>query len=154
MTAAPLLLDMEHLTEQTCGDLVRTGSFGRLAYWVTDDRVEQVPVRYAVDAGTIVCLVQRRTLDARRPVPVAFEAYGCDDDGLIWSVVIQGRARQILREDDLEIVRGLRLPDADATAVPVRVIADSLTGSRASMRPPLPLPLEPRPLRIHLEPAC
>ena len=146
--AAALLLDWEQLEQQECNTLVRNGSFGKVAYWESDERAAQMPVRYAIDAGTIVCMVPDNIIEPGRLVPIAFEAYGCDVDGLMWDVVVQGRARQIRRAPDLQIVRTLRLPPPEPGHVPLRIIADTMSGTRAPAPPPPAIPLlPPRQLR-------
>ena len=131
------------LSPDLCTDLVRGGSFGKIAYWDSDNRVVQAATRYVIDMGTGVCAIDTAGIDAGRLVPVAFEGFGCDDEGLMWCVVIHARARRVTRDSDLERLHKAGLPPLEKAQSAIRVMADTLHGTRSSSPPPLPVPLIP-----------
>lgn len=114
------------LTPRSCWERLRGEAYGRLA--VTD---EDGPMMYAVNAvvehGTIVFRTAPGSkLDAIRADPrVAFEVDGADErSGLAWSVVVRGRARELLSVDDVSAVTELGVTPWQAGAKPVYVRID------------------------------
>src|ERR1044072_6846701 len=100
---------VEVLSTNQCGELLRDSVVGRLAVTV-DGRPDIFPVNPIVDHGTIVFRTAAGTkLAATQGKDVAFEIDGYDSDtSEAWSVVVKGRAIEILERE--ETLRALRLP--------------------------------------------
>ena len=128
-------LDREPLGPDECSTLVHNGITGRLAFFGGDGRIEMLAVRYAVDAGTLVCYVPAGTVTGDRAVPVTLEAYG-DGKAGPWSVVLKGRGRRVLRETDVRMVELLLCRNAAPGEIPLRVMADTMTGTRSGISLP------------------
>lgn len=78
-----------------CWAALRGADLGRLSF-VMDGQPEIFPINYVVDGGTVVFRTGAQStiataLDGR---PVAFEVDG-HTDGLAWSVIVKGAAREI-----------------------------------------------------------
>ena len=101
--------DVEVLSANQCWELLRDSVVGRLAVTV-DGSPDIFPVNHVVDHGTIVFRTSAGTkLAVARDRDVAFEVDGYDGGtARAWSVVVKGRAHEILDVD--EILRALRLP--------------------------------------------
>jgi nitroimidazol reductase NimA-like FMN-containing flavoprotein (pyridoxamine 5'-phosphate oxidase superfamily) len=92
--------DIAVLSADDCWALLRTAAVGRLAV-VTDGHPDIFPVNFAVDGGTVVFRTAGGgKLTAALGAPVAFEADGAED-GHAWSVVLRGRAAQVLGTEGL-----------------------------------------------------
>ena len=130
--AGTMYIDLDHepMSDGECSMLVHNGSEGRLAYFGEDGHIELLTVSYAVDAGTIVCYIPASTIARDRAVPVTFEAYGTSTDDA-WSVVLKGRARSIVRDTDVKMVELLLCRAAAPGEIPLRVMADTMSGTRS-----------------------
>lgn len=97
---------VEELSEDTCWELLRTTSVGRLAVWV-DDHPDIFPINYSVDHGTVVFRSRTGTKvsAALSDFPVALEADGYDaQKAEAWSVVIRGNAEEIRGQDLMDTI--------------------------------------------------
>jgi nitroimidazol reductase NimA-like FMN-containing flavoprotein (pyridoxamine 5'-phosphate oxidase superfamily) len=125
--------DVEILSDRECWRLLRESVVGRLAVTV-DGHPDIFPVNPIVDHGTIVFRTSAGTkLGATKGKEVAFEVDGYDSDAAsAWSVVVKGRAVEILERD--ETLRALRLPlypwQSGRKPRFVRIEATTLTGRR------------------------
>jgi nitroimidazol reductase NimA-like FMN-containing flavoprotein (pyridoxamine 5'-phosphate oxidase superfamily) len=101
--------DTQVLSTNQCWELLRESVVGRLAVTV-DGSPDIFPVNPVVDHGTIVFRTTAGTkLAATKGRDVAFEVDGYDaGTAQAWSVVVKGRAFQILEIE--ETLRALRLP--------------------------------------------
>jgi nitroimidazol reductase NimA-like FMN-containing flavoprotein (pyridoxamine 5'-phosphate oxidase superfamily) len=108
MDAAPVR-DTEILSPDECWALLRESVMGRLAVTV-DGSPDIFPVNPVVDHGTIVFRTAAGTkLAGTKGRDVAFEVDGYETDtARAWSVVVKGRAHEILEVE--ESLRALRLP--------------------------------------------
>lgn len=125
------------LTPSRCWALLRQTDLGRLALAVGASP-DIFPVNVVVDRGSVVFRTAAGTkLDAADGRMVALEADGTDPaDGVVWSVVVKGRAR---------VVRGLH-ESIDAALLPlhpvhpaakphlVRIEVTSITGRQFRTR--------------------
>ena len=103
-------LGMTVLPTDTCLDLMRDETVGRLAVSIRD-HPDIFPINYVVDRGGIVFRTAEGTKLAASVLGrgVAFEVDGMDvDAGAAWSVVVKGRAVEIERLDD--VIDALDLP--------------------------------------------
>jgi nitroimidazol reductase NimA-like FMN-containing flavoprotein (pyridoxamine 5'-phosphate oxidase superfamily) len=113
--------------------LARDSVVGRLAV-VVADHPDIFPVNHVVDHGTIVFRTAEGTkLSSAIGKLVAFELDGYDvDSASAWSVVIKGRAHEILELD--EVLDALSLPVFPWHHAPkpryVRIEADTISGMR------------------------
>jgi nitroimidazol reductase NimA-like FMN-containing flavoprotein (pyridoxamine 5'-phosphate oxidase superfamily) len=125
--------DVEVLSDRECWRLLRESVVGRLAV-TTDGDPDIFPVNPIVDHGTIVFRTAAGTkLAATKGKNVAFEVDGYDSDtSQAWSVVVKGRAVEILERE--ETLRALRLPlypwQSGRKPRFVRIEATTLTGRR------------------------
>jgi nitroimidazol reductase NimA-like FMN-containing flavoprotein (pyridoxamine 5'-phosphate oxidase superfamily) len=125
--------DVEVLSDRECWTLLRGSVVGRLAVTV-DGSPDIFPVNPIVDHGTIVFRTSAGTkLAATKGKNVAFEVDGYDSDmARAWSVVVKGRAVEILERE--ETLRALRLPlypwQSGRKPRFVRIEATSVTGRR------------------------
>ncbi len=110
-----LLIDdrtgLERLTTDECLELLRGTQVGRLAV-VANGRPLIFPVNYAMDGDAVVFRTAAGTkFDAAvRNVAVAFEVDEFDRDARKgWSVVVSGRAEQVLSEAHLARLKNLPL---------------------------------------------
>ncbi|WP_115787989.1 pyridoxamine 5'-phosphate oxidase family protein [Arthrobacter silvisoli] len=131
----------EVLDPQECWELLRGVSVGRLAVWL-GDRPDIFPINYAVDHGSVVFRTGAGTkLEAALgDYPVAMEADGVDPDtGVAWSVVLRGKAVPLKNIDD--VVSSFSIPlfpwEAGHKDHFVRIPADSVSGRRFTVTPPL-----------------
>jgi nitroimidazol reductase NimA-like FMN-containing flavoprotein (pyridoxamine 5'-phosphate oxidase superfamily) len=101
--------DVEVLSRNDCWALLRDSVVGRLAVTVAGSP-DIFAVNPIVDHGTIVFRTTAGTkLAATKGKDVAFEVDGYDTDtARAWSVVLKGRAHEILEVE--ETLRALRLP--------------------------------------------
>ena len=114
-----------------CWELLRRARVGRLAV-LADGRPHIFPLNHVVDQGTLVFRTAPGTkLAAAVGSPVAFEVDGQDDDaGQVWSVVVQGRAREVRRFYELIDTAELPLSSWQAGPKPrfVRIEPEHVTG--------------------------
>jgi hypothetical protein len=125
---------VEHLSEATCWQLLRTTEVGRLAVSV-GHHPDIFPINYLVDGGSVVFRTAPGTKLAAAVLghSVAFEIDGYDPlAGEAWSVVVKGRARQI--EHMIEYFAAEELPLFPWHASPkhefVRIDCEMVTGRR------------------------
>ena len=132
---------VESLDSRECWRLLRSVSVGRLAVWV-EDHPDIFPVNYKVDHGTLVF----RTADGTKlqsatgDTPVAVETDGVDaDSGIAWSVVVKGQAAPVKDPQEVLDTVGLLLFPWQAGTKEhfVRITADTVTGRRFKVTPPL-----------------
>lgn len=107
--------DLEELSEQECERLLASRDLGRVAI-VADGRPEIFPVNYAFADGVVVFRTGEGLKLERSPMAVvAFETDGIDEEnGLAWSVMVQGTAQNITNTIDTrsEQLRHLSLSTA------------------------------------------
>ena len=90
--------ELEVLSRQACLDLLRANTFGRLAL-VRDGQPLVFPVNYGMEGEMVVIRTGPGTKLRWAPTSkVAFEIDGIDpDQGLAWSVLVQGVAKDVAR---------------------------------------------------------
>jgi nitroimidazol reductase NimA-like FMN-containing flavoprotein (pyridoxamine 5'-phosphate oxidase superfamily) len=125
---------MEHLSTEECWRLLEASPVGRLGVLV-DSAPEIYPVNFAVDGASIVFRTDAgsklRGLD--RSPSVCFEVDGIDGEELTgWSVLVKGRAKELLEPEELRDVAELPLRywSLGDKAHWVRVTAAEVTGRR------------------------
>jgi uncharacterized protein len=130
---------MEDLAEDECFDLLKQHHFGRVAF---AERVELPPVimplNYLVAADTVVVRTDpdSRLGGALRDALVTFEIDGIDRlQRTGWSVVVSGRAQEVVDPDDLrELNQTPLLPWAPGDRSQyVRITPASVSGRRISV---------------------
>jgi nitroimidazol reductase NimA-like FMN-containing flavoprotein (pyridoxamine 5'-phosphate oxidase superfamily) len=125
--------DTEVLATNQCWELLRESVVGRLAVTVSGSP-DIFPVNPIVDHGTILFRTSAGTkFAATKGKDVAFEVDGYDaDTAQAWSVVVKGRAHEILEVE--ETLRALRLPlypwEPGRKPRFVRIEPTSVTGRR------------------------
>jgi nitroimidazol reductase NimA-like FMN-containing flavoprotein (pyridoxamine 5'-phosphate oxidase superfamily) len=131
MTAS-LTTGVRILTDDTCWELLRSETLGRLAV-VAEDGVDVFPVNYLVDRGTILfrSAPGSKLADIAHDPVVALEVDGCDDRHR-WSVVVRGTAHRLDADDDIEAsgVLGLATLTHDPKFNYVRISPRVLSGRR------------------------
>ncbi len=121
------------LAEHDCWLLLREAAVGRLAV-VVDGAPDVFPVTHVVDHGTLVFRTAEGTkLAAAAGQPVAYEVDGYDAaSGEAWSVVVHGRAREVVGLH--EALEALQLPLSPWHASPkprlVRIEPTDVAGRR------------------------
>jgi nitroimidazol reductase NimA-like FMN-containing flavoprotein (pyridoxamine 5'-phosphate oxidase superfamily) len=101
-------MDIEELPREECLRLLQTESYlGRVGF-ITEGRPMVLPVNYLTDEGSIVfCTAPGNKLShLAGGAPVAFEidaSRSLYQSG--WSVVVQGTAREVVDEHELELLR-------------------------------------------------
>ncbi len=113
---------------------------GRLAVCY-DETPEIFPVNYVVANGTVVFRTSPglKHVSARLSQAVALEADAVDlETGIVWSVVVKGRARDVSTPQELAAVQQLPLRPVHAGAKPlfVRIEPDQVTGRRFPIADP------------------
>ena len=128
------------LKQDDCWALLRTAPIGRLAVSVAG-QPDLFPINFLVDHATIVFRTAEGTKLAATAISpkVAFEADGYDlDRGEAWSVVIKGRAEEIIRMYDL--IDSFRFPLFPWAPGPkhrfVRILPEQVTGRRFTIAIP------------------
>jgi uncharacterized protein len=123
---------VEQMPPHECWAAMRTVNLGRLGFSV-DEEQEIFPLNYVIDQGTIVFRTSSSSriglcLDGRG---VAFEADGLSD-GLAWSVVVKGHAKEIAGLYDSIAAAELPVHPLQPGQKPrlVRITADAVTGRR------------------------
>lgn len=94
---------LRRLSPAECFELLEPGGIGRVGFAAADG-ITMLPVNFAVTAKTIIFRTAPDTLLALYAnAQVSFEA-DCLDEELHagWSVLVQGRARQVTEERDVE----------------------------------------------------
>lgn len=102
---------IEELPAETCWELMRSTTVGRLAV-IIEDHPDIFPLNYVVDEGTVVFRTAAGTklAGAIGGTPVALEVDGYDArTEQAWSVVLRGRAEHIRQPRLLEQVDTLPL---------------------------------------------
>lgn len=122
------------LGEDVCWALLRTAPVGRLAVSVAG-QPDLFPINFLVDHATIVFRTAEGSKLAATAISpkVAFEADGYDlEQGEAWSVVIKGRAEEIIRMYDL--IESFRFPLFPWQPGPkhrfVRILPEQVSGRR------------------------
>lgn len=132
MTKPPVDSSVMQMPSHECWAAMRTVNLGRLGFSV-DVEQELFPLNYVVDQGTIVFRTSSSSriglcLDGRG---VAFEADGFAD-GMAWSVVVKGHAKEITGLYDNIAAAELPVHPLQPGEKPrlVRITADAVTGRR------------------------
>lgn len=124
---------LRDLPRHECWALLRDAVVGRLATAV-DGHPEIFPVNYVVDHGTIVIRTAAGTkMHSAVGHPVAFEVDGYDlEGGTAWSVVLKGRAVEVVKLHDVLEAMSLPLFPWHESVKPhfLRVEPDEVTGRR------------------------
>jgi nitroimidazol reductase NimA-like FMN-containing flavoprotein (pyridoxamine 5'-phosphate oxidase superfamily) len=130
---------MEDLAEDECFDLLKRHHFGRVAIAEGVDLPPMImPLNYLVDAATVVVRTDpdSRLGSALRYAMVAFEIDGVDQlQRTGWSVVVSGRAQEIVDPGDLQDLNQTPLlpwAPGDRSQY-VRITPGSVTGRRISV---------------------
>jgi len=124
--------DIEELTPDSCWELLSTESVGRLAVSI-DNQPDIFPINFVVDRESVVFRTAEGTKFAAALLGrgVAFEA-DAEADGVAWSVVVKGQAREI--EEMYELFAAEDLPLYPWHSAPkhhfVRIVPTEVTGRR------------------------
>ncbi|GLY30930.1 pyridoxamine 5'-phosphate oxidase family protein [Kineosporia sp. NBRC 101731] len=130
MTSSPA---PEHLSPSSCWEYLRSSDLGRLAV-VVAGRPDIFPINYAVDHGCVLVRTADGTkLSAALGGDVAFEADGfAPGTGQAWSVVLRGRAEELVHLDELLAVDDLPLNPLHGAPKNrfLRIVPDEISGRR------------------------
>lgn len=130
-TTTPAERRMRETTIDEALALLRTASIGRLVY-TAQGEPRVLPLNYVVHQGAVVFRTSYgHLLDHIHLSEVLFEADEADPETQTgWSVIVHGRAEEIWRSDDLDVVRGLPLrPWAPGVRDHfVRIVSTRITG--------------------------
>lgn len=134
-----MLLDgeLEQLGEQECRRLISRASVGRVGFTV-GSLPAIIPVRYALVDDDIVFKAADgvRVRAAMHDAVIAFEVDGVDDDGLGWSVLAVGRARELEHDEERACAVSHGLGEgADDDRQFVRLHPELVQGRRVQMMP-------------------
>jgi hypothetical protein len=125
------------LQPHECWAALRTVELGRIAF-VSDGGQELLPVNFVVDQGSLVLrtAVQSRIHLVADGRPLAFEADGTTD-GLAWSVVVRGHAKEVHGLYENVDAAGLPLHPQQGGAKDslLRITADEVSGRRFVVAP-------------------
>ena len=130
---------MEELAESECRALLKTHHFGRVAFVEKAGGPPMImPLNYLVHAEAVVVRTDARTAlgSVLRDAPVSFEIDGTDQRQRIgWSVVVTGRAQEIVDSRELEeLYQTPLLPWAPGDRSQyVRITPELVTGRRISV---------------------
>jgi nitroimidazol reductase NimA-like FMN-containing flavoprotein (pyridoxamine 5'-phosphate oxidase superfamily) len=128
----PVAPGIERLDEDQCWSLLQQNELGRLAVRA-DEGVDVFPVNYAsVHRRLVIRSAHGTKLNALTVHPeVAFEIDG-SVAGVLWSVVVKGRARTPELATELQQLHDRRLPSFSPQAKSVYVVIEpvSVTGRR------------------------
>lgn len=133
--ATPVLRSMRPLSIDECLEILATQQVGRLGF-IDDGRAEIRPMTYILDQGSIIVrLNYGRVLDAIIRNAVVFEVEDLSEarpEGA--SVIIHGRADEVWKPAELDVLRRLPLrPWAPGPRVHyVRIAPASITGRAIS----------------------
>jgi len=123
---------MTILDPDLCWNLLRAAEVGRLAVSIMD-QPDIFPINFVVDHGTVVFRTAEGTKLAAAVLGrgVAFEVDGLDASaGEAWSVVIKGRAEEVIKM--IEVFEATDLPLFPWLTSPkprfVRIVPESVTG--------------------------
>lgn len=126
----------EELPVAACWQLIREAVVGRLAV-TTRGAPDIFPVNHVVDHGSVVFRTGAGTkLAAADGHDVAFEVDGYDaSEGIAWSVVVKGAARQISEKNESAYADSLGLAPWQDGPKPrfLRIEASSVTGRRLAV---------------------
>jgi nitroimidazol reductase NimA-like FMN-containing flavoprotein (pyridoxamine 5'-phosphate oxidase superfamily) len=122
------------LSPAECFDLLEPGGIGRVGFAAADG-VTMLPVNFALAAKTIIFRTGPDTLLALyADAPVSFEADRLDEVVQAgWSVLVQGRARKVTEEREIEQLQNrthLQPWAAGARDVYVRITPTRISGRR------------------------
>jgi nitroimidazol reductase NimA-like FMN-containing flavoprotein (pyridoxamine 5'-phosphate oxidase superfamily) len=125
---------LQTLSPAECFDLLEPGGVGRVGFTAADEMV-MLPVNFAVTAKTIIFRTAPDTLLALcAGGQVSFEADRLEEELRAgWSVLVQGRARMVTEEREIEQVQGrtqLQPWAAGARDVYVRITPARISGRR------------------------
>ncbi len=120
------------MTERECWERLRSEAYGRLAV-VGEDGPMVYPINALVDHGSIVFRTSEGAkLTALRSEPrVAFEVDGWEpDNGMAWSVIVAGEAREVVgMHEGLDVTElGVTPWQAGPKPTYVRVVPTSISG--------------------------
>lgn len=129
-------IQIEMLTDEQCLELLGHNSFvGRVGFVLEGGRPMVLPVNYLLEGGSVVfCTAPGSTLSTMSEgTPVAFEVDSSRplyNSG--WSVVVQGTARPVTDEQELEALRRGPLQSwaQPASQRWVRISIDAISGRR------------------------
>jgi nitroimidazol reductase NimA-like FMN-containing flavoprotein (pyridoxamine 5'-phosphate oxidase superfamily) len=130
---------LDELDRDECLDLLRRATIGRVAI-TTGERPAILPVLFAVLDGDVII----RTAPGDKLVAallhhtVPFEVDDHDTERRAgWSVLVVGRAEEIVRPDEIARCEALGLESwaGDARDRWVRIRAENVTGRRTAARP-------------------
>jgi uncharacterized protein len=130
---------MEDLAESECRELLKTHHFGRVAFVEKADGPPRImPLNYLVLAEAVVVRTDPRSKlgNALRDALVSFEIDGIDQPQRTgWSVVVSGRAQEIVDPRELEeLYQAPLLPWAPGDRSQyVRITPELVTGRRISV---------------------
>ncbi len=134
MTRTAASTSIEYLSPDECWRLLASTPVGRIGV-LADSAPEIYPVNHVVDGHTLVFRTapgtKLRSL-LRTPL-VCFEVDGIDADAATgWSVLVKGRAAQIVAPEELRAAQQLPLLfwPLGATAHWIRIVPDEVTGRR------------------------
>lgn len=130
---------MEDLAESECRELLKTHHFGRVAFVERADSPPVImPLNYLVHAETVVVRTDpgSKLGKALRDASVSFEIDGIDQrERTGWSVVLSGRAQEIVDPRELEELHQTPLlpwAPGDRSQY-VRIRSELVTGRRISV---------------------
>lgn len=128
-------LEFVEMPPEECRALLASRQVGRLAV-VVDDQPLIFPVNYRFDTGSIVIRTDPGTKLSTAPLRrVAFEIDDADvEQGMGWSVLVQGHAREITRAIDQRSMELRELPVTPLPPVPgghwLEITAETISGRR------------------------
>jgi uncharacterized protein len=134
MAATEHSISIEFLGPDECWDLLASAPVGRIGV-LADSAPEIYPVNHVVDGRTLVFRTDRGTKlrSLLRTPLVCYEVDGIDPDAATgWSVLVKGRATQIVDPAELDAARllPLRLWSLGESAHWIRIVPDQVTGRR------------------------
>lgn len=129
---------VEYLTEAECWQLVAAAPFGRIAVLV-DSAPEVYPINHVVDGETIVFRTDpgSKLHGIERSPSVSFEIDGADvDEHTGWSVLVKGRAVELVDPEDLERAQALPLHfwGVGTKSHWIRIVPTEVTGRRVDRK--------------------
>ena len=125
---------LEYIPPATCWDLLAEAKIGRFGVLV-DSAPEIYPVNFVVDGRTIVFRTDggSKLRGLRRSPSVCFEVDRFDDEHSTgWSIVVRGRAAELVTAEELRDVTSLSLRPWALGSKPhwIRIRPDDVTGRR------------------------
>ena len=128
-------MDIEELPREECLRLLEQGSYvGRVGF-IVEGRPMVLPVNYLAEEGSVVfCTAPGTKLSALAGgAPVAFEVDASPSlyqSG--WSVLVQGTAREVVDEHELELLRRRPLKSwaTPSSEHRIRIAIDEISGRR------------------------